>query len=176
MRPEVTIIGRPGVDFDTFLGVAMKVIGRSPSASADASGIQLSDTSRFLSCLASVSDAKAKVELNQKFLPHAAFSLLTILDEEDILGVLECASGMSFVTTETLVRHVYMLVITGTLSQWKAAVVAGSSTSTIESSVRYLFNKIQGLFQAEGINMWTDYRQKQSSDQVTFLLEDKRGR
>ena len=177
MKSEAIIIGRTAIDFSTFLGIALKVLGHSPAASADASGRHLTDASRFISCLATIRDEKAKIttDPNPKLLPHVSYSVLLIVDAADSLEILECATEMPFVATETMVRNVWMLIITGTLSQWKNAVRSGSSCE-VETSVRYTFNKIQGLFQEEGVNLWTEYRQRPSPDQITYLLEDKRGR
>ena len=174
MKPEAIIICRTEVDASTFLGIALRVLGHSPSAAADASGRTMSDAARFISYLAAMRDPKAKVELSPKLLAHVSYSLLMVVDGVDVLPIMECASNMPFVSVETTMRNVWLLVITGTLLQWKTAVIAGSSLD-VDSSVRFLFNKIQGLFQEEGVNPWTDYRQRQAPDQVTYLLEDKRG-
>lgn len=173
MSPEAIIIQRPGVEFSTFLGVALKVLGHSLSTAADASNVKLTDASRFLTCLAAMRGGESSE--SPRLLPHVSYSLLIVADEADMFDILECAAGMAFATAETQVRSVLMAVITGTLAQWKAAVVAGSSPE-MEPTVRFAFNKIHGLFRAEGINIWTNYRQKPARDQRTFLLEDKRGR
>jgi len=175
MKPEAIIICRPEVDMSTFLGIALKVLGRSPVATADASGLQLSDTGRFLSCLASLRNSRAGVELNPKLLPHVSFSILIVADESDMMDILECAAGMPFVVAETTLRGVLLVVVTGTLAQWKAAVLAGSSPDVIPT-VRYVFNRLYGLFKDEQLDLWGDFRQYPAHDQVTFLLEDKRGR
>lgn len=120
-------------------------------------------------------DSKAKYDLNVKLLSHASYSVLLVADEDDILDILECAAGMSFVTTETLVRGVLMVVISGTLAQWKNAVLAGASSDTAVT-VRAAFNGIQGHFKDEGIDLWSDYKSRQAPDQITYLLEDKRAR
>lgn len=174
MQPEVLIVQRPDVDFPTFLAVAMKVLGHSPASAADASPHRLVTASRFLSCLAAMKDVEAGVGLNPKLLAHVMYSVLIVADEPDVLDVMECTGGIPFVTTETIARGVLLAVMSGTLAQWKHAVVAGS-TPEMSPGVRYVFNQIQQLFQSERINLWTDYRQRQAADHVTFLLEDKRG-
>jgi hypothetical protein len=92
-----------------------------------------------------------------------------------MMDVLECAAGMSFVTAETTLRGVLLAIITGTLAQWKAAVIAGSGPD-IEPPVRFVFNRLHGLFKDEQLDVWSDFRQRPAHDQITFLLEDKRGR
>jgi hypothetical protein len=175
MKPEAIIICRPDVDMSTFLGVALKTLGHSLAATADASGLQLSDAGRFLSCLASLRSPKAGVELNLKLLPHVSFSVLIVADELDMMDILECAAGMPFVTAETIIRGVLLVIVTGTLIQWRAAVIAGSSCD-VEPTVRFVFNRLHGLFKDERLDVWGDFRQRPAHDQVTYLLEDKRGR
>lgn len=175
MKPETIIISRPQIDMSVFLGVALKTLGHSPATAADASGLCLSETGQFLSCLAALRNPRAGVELNPRFLPHVSFSVLIVADEPDMMDILECAAGMAFVTAETMIRGVLLAVITGTLAQWKAAVVAGSGAD-IEPAVRFAFNRLHGLFKDEQLDLWGDFRQRQAHDQVTYLLEDKRGR
>ncbi len=174
MQPQILIIQRPDIDFPAYLGVALKVLGRSLASAADSSSQQLTTSSRFLSCLSAMRNSKAGVGFNPKLLPHIMLSVLIVADELDVLDMMECAGGMPFVIAETTVRDVLMVVVSGNLAQWKLAVVAGA-TSEMSSSVRYAFNQIQIQLQSEGINLWTDYRQRQAVDQTTFLLEDKRG-
>ena len=175
VQPEVLIIQRPDVDFPAYLAVAMKVLGHSPASAADASSHRLTTASRFLSCLAAMKDTKAEVSLNPKLLAHVMYSVLIVADEPDVLDIMECAGGMPFVTTETIARGVLLTIMSGSLAQWKHAVVAGS-TPEMSPGVRYAFNQIQKQFQSESINLWMDYRQRQAADNVTFLLDDKRGR
>jgi len=174
MKPEAIIIHRPSIDFSVFLGVALKVLGHSLASAADASTKQLTDADRFLSCLATMRNSNVPVGLNPKLLPHVTYSILIVASEPDILDIMECSGGMPFVTAETVARGAMMAVMTGTLAEWKAAVLAGS-TSEMESTVRLAYNTIHGLFRSEGLNLWMDFRQRQATDQVTFLLEDKRG-
>jgi hypothetical protein len=172
MNPSAILISQPLIDFDTFIGLSHKMLGRSPAISSDACRRNLSDTERFLSCLAAMCDEKAPVGFSANLLAHASFSILVAADERDMLDILQLAPGMPFVTAETLARGVLAAVITGTLGQWRDAVKSGSSP-TAEPSVRYCFNKIYGLFNAVGLNVWGDLRSREAPDR-TFYLEDKR--
>jgi len=175
MNPEVILINRPAIDFGVFLGLSHRVLGYSPAAASDSSPKAMSDSERFLSCLAALRDQQASTGLSPKLLTHVTFSVFLVADERDLLDILECASAMPFVTADTVVRGVQDAVVTGTLAQWRDAVTAGSSPDT-EPPVRHCFNRIHGLFCDEGLNVWTDYRTKEAPDRVTFYLEDKRSR
>ncbi len=169
MNALAVLIQSPSIDFAKFLSVSREMFGYSPSASADASHKQLSDSERFLSCLAAMKDRNAPVALPPHLLAHVSFSILVATSERDLMDVLECCSSMPFTTADTVIRGVQTAVITGTLSQWKTAIIAGCSEYT-EPTVRHLFNKMLGLFEAANLNVWNDCIKRESRDN-TLLLE-----
>ena len=173
MTPDAVLIQEPRIDFATFLGLSHKMLGYSPAAAADASRRELTDAERFLSCLAALKDPDAPVALSPKLLAHVFFSALIAADERDMLDILEAASGMPFVATETLARGVQVAVVTGTLSQWRDAVKSGTAT---KGSTRACYCKIMVLFERAGLaHVWNDFIKKPTPDRL-FLLEDKRTR
>jgi len=172
MLPAVAIIQRPAVDMTTFIGISHKVLGRSPAAAVDACSRKMSDAERFLSCLATFRDPEARVGLQPNLLTHVTFSLFLVADERDLLDIIDCASGMPVVISETLGRGVMTAVLTGTLGQWRDAVKTGSNPGA-EHSIRHCFNQIHGLFVAEGLNLWSEFHTR-SGPEHTFFLEDKR--
>jgi hypothetical protein len=174
MMPDAVLIQVPSIDFRTFIGLSHKVLGRSPSATSDACRRELSDAERFLSCLAAMRDEKAPVGLSPHLLKHVSFSAFIGADERDMLEILQLA-GMPFVVVETIVRGVQAAVVTGTLAQWRDAVVSGCAKGA-PTPVRHCFNKLHGLFASAGLNVWQDYTPRSNPDQTYLLLEDKRGR
>jgi len=175
MNPEAILISAPSVDFRTFLGLSHKVLGRSPATSSDACRRELSDAEKFLSCLAALRDPLAAAGLPPHLLAHVSFSALIGADDRDMFDILQCCAGLPFVTAETTVRGVRIVVVTGTLAQWRDAVASGCGKG-VTPSVRHCFNKLYGLFTASGLNVWGDYQTRQASDQTFLLLEDKHGR
>ena len=175
MQPDAVLIQRPAVDFTTFLGLSHQMLGYSPARAADACPRELTDAERFLSCLAALRDPGAPVGLTPNLLAHVSFSVLVAADERDLLDILEAASGMSFVATETLARGVQASVITGTLGQWRDAVRSGTK-QTAEPTVRACYCKILVLFEQAGLgHVWADCEKRPAPDQL-FYLEDKRNR
>jgi len=174
MNPSAILISAPSIDFCTFIGLSHHALGRSPAASSDACRRELSDAERFLSCLAAMRDERAPVGLSPHLLKHVSFSAFIGADERDMLEILQL-TGMPFIVVETIVRGVQAAVVTGTLSQWRDAVVSGCSKG-ISTPVRHCFNKLHGLFTAAGLNVWGDYSPRSAPDQTFLLLEDKRGR
>jgi len=174
MMPDAVLVQVPSIDFQTFIGLSHRVLGRSPAAPSDACRRELSDAERFLSCLAAMRDEHAPVGLSPHLLKHVSFSAFIGAEEGDMLEILQLAA-MPFVVVETIVRGVQAAVVTGTLDQWRDAIVSGC-TKGVPSPVRRCFNKLHGLFVAAGLNVWGDYTPRSAADQTFLLLEDKRGR
>jgi hypothetical protein len=173
MLPQALLITTPAVDFGAFLGVSQQALGYSPSQVVDASPLQCSETERFLSCLACLTNQSAGVGLSPHLLTHLSFSLLVVADDRDLLDILQI-TGMPFVVTDTISRGVQLAVVTGTLSQWRDAVKSGSARG-LEYNVRTLFNRVMSLFEAVGLNVWHDFEAYTMPDK-TFYLEHKPSR
>jgi len=149
------------------------VLGRSPAAQSDACRRELSDAERFLSCLAAMRDEQAPVGLSPHLLKHVSFSAFIGADERTcwksaIGGDAVCSGGNDC-------AGVQAAVVTGTLAQWRDAVVSGCAKD-VSTPVRHCFNKLHSLFTAAGLNVWRDYTPRGAPDQTFLLLEDKRGR
>lgn len=172
MHADAILIQQPAIDFTKFLGLSHKMLGFSPASKADASRRQLSDAERFLSCLAVMKDSNAPVSLSPHLLTHVSFSVLLAADERDMLDILEYCSSMPFVACDTVARGVQAAVVTGTLAQWRDAVISGCQPA-VEPNVRTLFNKILSIFEAACLNVWNDCDRRPGPDN-TLLLEDKR--
>ena len=171
--PEVRLITTPSVNLRDFLLTCEKFLGYSLTRAADASRLVLSEPGKFLSYLAALRDQNARVGTapNPKFLSHVSFSVFVVAEERDLRDILECCSGMSFVTAETLVTRVLAAVITGTLAQWRDAVAAGFVREA-DPSVRVGFNRIHSLFYDMNLNVWADYDIRQAAD-GTFFMEHR---
>jgi len=172
MQADVILIQQPAIDFTKFIGLSHKMLGYSPASTVDASRKKLSDAERFLSCLAAMKDGNAPVSLSPHLLTHVSFSVLLAASERDMLDILEYCASMPFVATDTVARGVQATVVTGTLAQWRDAVISGCQPD-VESSVRVLFNKILSIFESACLNVWTDCERRPAQDN-TLLLEDHR--
>jgi len=172
MQFDAVLIQRPAIDFTTFLGLSHKMFGHSPASAADRNRRQLNDAERFLSCLAALKDTNAPVGLPPNLLTHVSFSVLLATSERDLLDVLGYCARMPFVAADTVVRGIQAAVITGTLAEWRDAVISGCQAN-VEVTVRALFNKILSIFEAANLNVWSDCTRRPSKDN-TLLLEDKR--
>lgn len=173
MRADAVLITTPAIDFATLLAVSYQALGYSPSSAADSSPFPLSDTERYLACLGAMKDQTAPVALPPHLLAHVSFSMLIAGDRDDMYDLLELCAGMPFVQTDTLTRGVQIAVVTGTLSQWREAVISGCQPSVLPS-VRAIFNIILARFEQARLKVWDDCNRRHAGE--TLLLDDKRGR
>lgn len=163
----------PSIDFNTFIGLTHRTLGRNLAESVDASRRNLADAERFLSCLAAIRDERAPAGLPPRLLTHVSFSALIGADDRDMQDILQCCAGMPFIATETIIRGTQVAVVTGTLAQWRDAVVSGC-VAGIAPTVRHCFNKLYGLFCSVGLKVWGEFHTHQTPDKTFLLLEDKR--
>ena len=164
------LIQQPTIDFSRFLAASHEMFGYSPASASDASQKQLSDSERFLSCLAAMKDQRAPVSLSPHLLSHVSFSVLVAINERDLMDILELCASMPFVVADTISRGIQAAVITGTLSQWRTAVLSGCRKD-VEPVVRFLFNQILSIFEANNLAVWGDCTRRNNRDDQTLLLE-----
>ena len=174
MKSSAILVNRPCIDFKTFLGLSIHALGYNPAKKADDCKRDVSDTERFLSCLAAIRDQKNPAGLVPNLLTHVSFSVFLACEDRDMIDVLQCAAGMSFVVADTVLRGAQVAVITGTLAQWRDAVCNGCKAGA-GPEVRNCFNQIHTLFSDSGLDVWTDFRLRTTPD-ATYYLEDKRHR
>ena len=170
--PNAVLITKPNIDFNTLLGLSSQLLGYSPAHRVDEIPFVLSDTQRFLECLAAVHSEEAEASGLPYLLSHVSFSVLAVADTRDMLDILQDASGMPFVVSETEDRAAQLAVITGTLAQWKVSVKSGMSMWSTHN-VRVFFNRVMAAFQASDIDVWRDCERRPMADR-TLYLEDKR--
>jgi hypothetical protein len=166
---DCVLVQQPTIDFGTFLGVSREALGYNPADSSDASQRDLSDAERWVSCLAAMTDPKAKAGLMPTLLSHVQFSVLVVVDERDALGVFQVAAGMPFVVADTVQRGIMLAVLTGTLSQWRDAVKTGTAPENTPS-VRAFYAKALLRFDEAGLgNVWQDFDRKTTPDRLLYL-------
>lgn len=172
MIPHSVFVAQPAVEFDILLATCNKTLDYKVTTGIDTTARKLSDSERFLSILAAIRDPEAPAGFPPNLLTHVSFSVLTVSSDDDMMDILESCSGMSFTYAETRVRGVLVAVITGTMQQWRDAIVTG--TKHQQSTIRAGFNQLHDLFVQVGLcSIWNDYEQKPQDDGTYVLLEYK---
>jgi hypothetical protein len=171
MPVEAVLITGPAIDFTTLLSLTHDAFGHNIASAADSSHRKMVDAEKFLTCLAAFKEEDG--EVTPSLLSHVSFSVLVIADERDLLDILERTSGMSFVRAETTAPNVNLAVITGTLAQWRDAVVSGTDEAT-PPTVRTCYSKILLLFDRAGLS-WSNFERRTAPDRSGFILESLHG-
>jgi hypothetical protein len=166
MPVNVALIAQPSIDFNTLLGITHEALGRNIAANADNAHRKVSPSEKFVMCMASMT---SQDQITANLLSHVSFTILIIIDDYSVLDIINVASGMSFISTDSDVSGCSLVVMTGTLAQWRDAVASGTSRSAI-NAVRNCYSKILVLFDQLGLsNVWRDY--DRSSDRQGYYLE-----
>lgn len=172
MTPHSIFVAHPAVAFETLLRACQETLDHSVTRGVDNTSKKLSDAERFLSILSVMQDVDSTVGLPPNLLTHVSFSVLTVATELDILDILEACSGMPFIHAETKLRGTLIAVITGTMQQWRDAIVTG--TQHKQSIIRAGFNQMHDLFVQVGLcSIWNDYEQQPEDDGTYKLIEYK---
>jgi hypothetical protein len=170
MTPKSIFIAQPTVEFPVLIKACAEILNHNVSAHVDKTIKNISDSERFLSILSAMRDERAGVGLPPNLLTHVSFSVLTVATEADMLDILESCSGMAFTHTETKIRSVLAAVISGTMQQWRDAIVSGTGHAL--PSIRTGFNQIHDLFVQQGLAaLWNSFEQKPQSDGTYKLIE-----
>lgn len=174
MPVEVFLITTPAIDFNMFLSLTHEALGYNIAGEADASHRKMVDTEKFLSCLAVLKDRAG--EITSDLLSHVSFTVLVVTDARHLFGILDVASGMSFVRAMTA-PNAEIAVISGTLRQWRNAVASGTK-ETAPPTVRACYSKILLLFDRAGLTfVWNNFDRRMALDHSGYILEsNQRGR
>jgi hypothetical protein len=168
MRVDACLVAQPLVDFKVFLGLTHEALGYSPASASDAARRKMVDAERFISCLQSFTTPEVTPSLPVNLLGHITFSILVAADDRDMLDIIQVAAGMPFVKAETKARGIQIVVLTGTMTQWREAVIAGTQRG---GSIQACYCKIMHIFNDMNLNVWGDCDRRGSGPM--FLLEHK---
>jgi hypothetical protein len=173
VTPNVLLIETPHLDLPTFLSLCEQVLGYSPARAADKSNLQ--GFAHLLACLATFrdKDATPSVKGAKDVYNLLHFGFIIASDDYDMAPILEVLGGMPFALTETKLRGVQAAFITGTLPQWRQAVLRGCRQDQTET-IRVCFDKVYLQFQQAGLADAFGKLTKKTLATGTFYLEDMR--
>ena len=168
MNPTALILQTSKLDTQAFLAVSIEMLGYSPARSADAQ--HMDGMAYELSCLTAFKDTTARPGVKEASSVYELFSVgvLILADERDMPEILE-ASAMPFALTETISRGIQSAFVSGTLRQWRTAVIKGCSEA-VPQEVRICYDTIYLQFRSIGLDAMFERSQRTLNDN-TFLLE-----
>jgi hypothetical protein len=164
---NAVLISEPSIDFATLLGLTHEALGQNIADAADASHRKLCPAEKYLTCLAAMGDMSSLI--TPRLLSHVSFGFLIVVDRHEVVNILNVAVGMPFVSVDTLMSGCELIILTGTLAQWRDAIASGTSKGA-PPIVRACYSIILRIFDQMGLSaVWKDF--DRSSDRVGFYLE-----
>lgn len=173
MSSGVALISFTSVSLDALLPLARHAFGRSISTAADAAGI--SPPLHHMLCIAAMKEpnVKANAASVKPYLNLFQAGFLIGVDERDCAEVLEIAS-MPSLLMDCVNRDVRCLFISGTLSQWRDALIRGC-VATASKEARYTYNLVYKEFSKIGLAQSFEVKASPERPDHTFLLSHIKG-
>jgi len=166
------------VDWTNFIKNVAALTGHSPTRGLDASGLKLGGYTRFIAALGEFQSGKAlnpfdTLKSNNHLLRHLFFGFLVSGSTSLIYRIMELTDLN--VTSAKAKDKGRVAVVSGTLEEWKAAIITCLDKSLVRNfELRWVFNSCLDIFYSAGLrNVFDDYRKKGLEDQ-TYLLEYKK--
>lgn len=164
-NPQSILVSAPGVNFDELISACVQSLSHSVTTEIEETFRKLTDAEKFLSILNHLKETEYL-----RLLDHVSFSVLTLAEYADMVDLMEVCSGMPVIQTESKMRGALVAIITGTLKQWREAVVIGSNHP--EPSIRSGFCQIHDLFVQAGLHsVWNEYEHQMRDDGTYGLIE-----
>ena len=166
----VALVQFSDVDLKTLLPLGRQAFDRNLASEADRQGHE--PPLHHMLCIASMKDPQAKAAEDVRpyvNLFHAGF--IVACNDRDAAEVLEVA-GMPSVMVETVERGYLALFISGSIAQWREAVLRGCQPE-VSRAAREVYNGVYTKFKSLGLTPLFNVRSKPSRRDETFLLEHK---
>jgi len=162
------------VNWTAYLNDSQELLGHNPARGVDASPSRLSDLAKFT---ASLAEFKLKEELKPTqtlrtpgpWLRHSFYGFLIHTSGTTILDMAE-STDLEVLSTSSLDKGMRAAIVSGTLAQWRDAVIVCCGANSKERT-RRLFNLLKGFFDQLGLSeIWSEYTVINLPDK-TYALE-----
>jgi|GEM_PF-3363368 len=164
----VALVQFSDVDLKTLLPIGREAFDRNLAANADSQGHE--PPLHHMLCVAGIKNPQAKTAEDTRpyaNLFHAGF--LIACNDRDAAEILE-VSGMPSVMVETVERGYTALFISGSVAQWREAVLRGCQPE-VSRNTRQVYNSVFTKFKSMGLAGLFNVKSKPSRRDQTFLLE-----
>ena len=170
---HVIPIAKTDVDWNAYLQIARKVLGRSITRSLDSANRPVKGPDGFIATLGEVinegSNAGTVMANAGSLLRHFTYTFLCVMPNDVLWDVME---ETDLVITSVPLGMNRLAIITGTLHEWRTAIIDECSEAATQG-LRLFLNQVLFHLEKEGLNtIWFMYRKVPQPDQ-TFALEHK---
>jgi len=168
----VVVVMFSSVNLDTLLPLMRTALERSISSPGDS--INSNPPLNHMLCIAAIKEPNLKPSPSavRPYLNMFHAGIVFVADERDLAEILEVA-GMPSILTQTVQRDMSAAFVTGTLDQWKHALLRGCVSST-STEVRQLYNQVYQEFSRLGLSQAFEVTVSPERPDRTFLLEHKK--
>lgn len=166
----VALVQFSDVDLKTLLPLGRQAFDRNLAGEADRQGHE--PPLHHMLCIASMKNPQARsAEDTRPYvnLFHAGF--IIACSERDAAEILEVA-GMPSVMVETVERGYLALFLSGSVAQWREAVLRGCQPE-VSRGTREVYNGVYTKFKSMGLAGLFNVKSKPCRRDQTFLLEYK---
>lgn len=172
---EVIPVTMTQVDWPSYLRVCMDILHRSPSRDLDAARIELKGPFAFIASLAAFKGFQEHPNTSVRqagfLLRHFSFGFLVTCTEicrADIQSVSDLSVDQAY-NKDIGGEQLYLM--SGTLFEWRTAIIENLSKTNCNSEVREVLNKIVLLLEQVGlVDLFSTFKKRSQHDN-TFLLE-----
>lgn len=160
-----------------FLKEAMTLCGHSPTQGIDSYSYSLKDYARLIAIFGEFRDGK---ECDPKqilysagdILSHLHFGFLIDGSANLIYQIMEL-TDLKIISTRLKEKKGRAAIVSGTLKQWKDAIINILSTNKRNQELRWVLSQCLDFFYQLGLHdIWHNYRKRSLSDRI-YLLEEK---
>ena len=164
---NVLPISQTNIDWATYLVATKNALGRSVTSYIDEKGIK---TNNLFSYLLTISEFYESHDIDNSILRHGSFGFLVECDNETLLELME-NTDLS-INSISLYRDTRLLVVTGTLLEWRDSVINCCSI-IVSPELRALSDMFLLHLEKAGLSqLWQKYKKEIIKDK-TFVLEAK---
>lgn len=166
---------KTAVDWPNFLKATMDSTGRSATRSLDQAKIKPDSLYAYLCAMGEMRKPNSTpLEVARDpglILQHISYGFLVAAPKQLFFEVLE-SSDLSVMITNTVRKDLKLGVITGTLEEWRSAIINGASRHSSDNLRKFADHCLKFL-EKEGFGqIWNGYTKVKQSD-GTLLLERK---
>jgi hypothetical protein len=165
----VALVQFSSLNLKKLLPLGRQALDRNLAAGAD--GCSYEPPLHHMLCVAAIKSEETRCG------PHSVKPYLNLFhagfvigaDERDCADILS-AAGLPSIMTECVERGINMIFVSGTLAQWRDAMIRGS-TKEVSKETRHTFNLIYTEFKNVGVSGIFDLTTRDHPRDQTFLLE-----
>lgn len=142
------LVSKPNPNFDALCGLVYEATGVKISEFADKHSVKLSEDLKFATCLESFSQAPHLDAFSPFIRSHLHFTGALACDQYFTVPVVSLCSELACLHRPTKARGVDMILMSGNLNQWLAAVTSGRNHP--DSEMKQIFLEIEATFKTHG--------------------------